>query len=249
MQGERAKDTKSSYDAVKETPRKEDNTPKNRRNQHLNSHDQESVDGETNVGGSSVESDQTKLDPALKARTGKDVNGICDMLDNLQLGQFKESFILNQIDGELLADISEKELVSDLGMTLFQARKLCLYKRGWKPDEERSDYHEKIENEDHVPQTSEEETDKPVDTWIVGEVCKRMMSIMLSSFADFCKENQVNGSLLKGILDHDVIDSIRTDHNVMLSGIEEKKLIRYVTKGWRPESTIGLEQGKKIWTV
>ena len=224
-----------SSTVVNEEPKKKDDVA-HRIKQSLNSHDQISDDGETSVDiEATINGDQMSIDLVLKKLAGEDMDGICNILDKLQLGEFKENFISNQIDGELLIDIKDEDLVSDLEMTLFQARKLSLYMRGWKPDEERSDYHEQIQNEGHVPQTSEEETDKPVEAWLVEEVCKRMLSIKLSSFADFCKENQVNGSLLKGILDHDVIDSIRTDHNIKFSRIEERKLINYVTKGWRPK--------------
>ena len=234
--------TRHNSAAAKEAPRNEDDVI-DRTNQCRSYQGQTSVDGKMGVEAKSIEtttnSDQTGIDLAFQELTNKDVDGICDMLDKLQLGKFKESFISNQIDGELLIEVSEKDLVSDLGMTLFQARKINQYMRGWRPDEERSDYHEQIENEDRVPQTSEEDTDKPVETWLVEDVCKRMLSIKLNSFADFCKENQVNGSLLKIILDNDVIDSVRTDHNVSLSGIEEKKLVKYVSKGWRPKSIKG----------
>ena len=229
--------TQLSFAAPKEAPRVEGDVIQRYYRSSTNSFEQESVDGEASV--APTNTDQTKSDNVLKKLDDEDVDGICNILDKLQLGEFKENFSLNQIDGELLIDIKDEDLVSDLGMTLFQARKLSLYMRGWKPDEERSDYNVETKSNQYVSQTSQEETVRPIETWLVEEVCKRMLSIKLSSFADFCKENQVNGSLLKGILDHDVIDSIRTDHNIKFSHIEERKLINYVTKGWRPKSVIG----------
>ena len=130
-------------------------------------------------------------------------------------------------------DIEENDLVTDLGMTLFQAKKLCLYVRGWRPDEERSSCDEEIEMQEYVAQESE--SGEKTDAWAVNDVYKRMESIKLNSFAEFCKENQVNGSLLAKILDENVLDSVRTDHQVSLSNIQQRKLIKYVEKGWRPK--------------
>jgi len=164
---------------------------------------------------------------------GKDVEDICDILDSLRLGDFKDDIESNQIDGELLMDIEENDLVSDLSMTLFQAKKLCLYVRGWRPDDERSSGDEKIETQECTAQESE--SDEKADAWAVSDVCRRMESIKLNSFATFCRENQVNGSLLANILDESVLDSVRTDHKVSLSKIQQRKLINYVEKGWRPK--------------
>lgn len=188
---------------------------------------------------SGAEAAEAQDDLVTKELIGKDVYGICDILDKLQLGDYRGAFIDQQIDGELLNDIPEGELVSDINMTLFEAKKLCLYMRGWKPDDERTDYNEFTNERGDV---SLQESDKAksndgVDTWFVSDVSRRMRSIKLDSFADFCEGNQVNGSLLAKMLDNDVLESVRKDHHVSLLKIEQRKLFNYVRTGWRPKST------------
>ena len=187
---------------------------------------------ETNIHNSSektiVEDDQDNTNEISKELFAKDVAGICDVLEKLQLGEFKDAFIDMQIDGELLGDITEQDLVSDFSMTMFQAKKLCVYMEGWRPDEECEPLNEYIE--------SEAARGSDAAKWRVSDVCERMKEIRLPGFADFCSENQVNGSLLKLILGKDVLDSVRNDHHVSLSNIEAKKLIKCVTARWRPNS-------------
>eukprot|EP00795_Rhopilema_esculentum_P007599 gene7599-13406_t len=159
----------------------------------------------------------------------KSVIGICEILEKLCLAEFKELFIDTQIDGELLGDINEADLVSDVEMSLFQARKLYLYIRGWQLDEEVMSF-----NADESQSDGEMAHEDP-EKWTVKDVFERMKSLKLSSFAEFCSEQQVNGTLLTKILDEEMLESVRKDHGVSLRRIEEKKLNNYVLKGWRPK--------------
>ena len=147
------------------------------------------------------------------------VIGICEILEKLQLAEFKELFIDTQIDGELLGDINEADLVSDVEMSLFQARKLYLYIRGWQLDEEVMSF-----NADESQSDGGMAQENP-EKWTVKDVFERMKSLKLNSFAEFCSEQQVNGTLLTKILDEELLESVRKDHGVSLKRIEEKRLI------------------------
>ena len=153
---------------------------------------------------------------------GKDEKGICRILNLLQMSEFAKGLQDHQINGELLKEIEERDLVDDLGMTLFQARKLLLYIRGWRTDDEAA-----------TRVTAEAQG---MEHWTTGYVNEHLQLIKLSSFAKFCWENQVNGSLLRKIVDENMLQSIRESYEVKMTRIEEKKLRNFVINGWRPTS-------------
>ena len=168
----------------------------------------------------------------------KNVEELASILDKLQLESFSEAFKEMQIDGQLIESIEESELVSDLEMSLFQARKLMLYIRGWKPDCESlsmatDNKGSQIDNKRN--QNDNTGNQEAPESWKEAEVCKRMKTINLNSFAEFCAENQVNGELLEKIIDKKSLASIKDEHKVTLSRIEERKLFNYVMNGWRPK--------------
>lgn len=45
-------------------------------------------------------------------------------LGTLSLGHLAERFQINAVDGEFLSELSEEELVTELGMTKLQAKKV-----------------------------------------------------------------------------------------------------------------------------
>ena len=168
----------------------------------------------------------------------KNVEEIASILDKLQLGSFSGAFKEMQIDGQLLESIEESELVSDIEMSLFQARKLMLYMRGWKPDCESLSLTTDSkggQNDNTGNQNDNTGNQEAPESWKEAEVCKRMKTINLNSFAEFCAENQVNGELLEKIIDKESLASIKDGHKVKLSRIEERKLFNYVMNGWRPK--------------
>ena len=183
------------------------------------------------VGEAIGETNEDRECSILRELANKDVDGICEILKQLQMEDYVDDFIDNQIDGELLIDIKEDDLQVDINMTLFEARKICTYRTGWRPDECSNDLTPSLSGGDGKQDAGG--VDVPAESWRVGQVCDRMKTIRLHSFAEFCKKNQVNGSLLEKLLDRDVLNSIRKDYNISLSNIEETKLKNYVIKGWR----------------
>ena len=55
---------------------------------------------------------------------GWSVQDVCEYLQDLELGHVTEVFRQNAVDGALLMDLSEADLVSELGLTRLQARKI-----------------------------------------------------------------------------------------------------------------------------
>ena len=146
--------------------------------------------------------------------------GVFLILEKLQLSEFGNIFQENQINGQLLTDISADDFVSDLGLSHFQAQKLMVYVRGWRP------FETGVTGEDDIEYCS------------VNDVFIMMGSINLNNFASFCAGNQVDGILLREILQAETLQCLRDVHGVKLSKFEEKKLIRFVKGGWRPDHSI-----------
>ena len=145
--------------------------------------------------------------------------GVCQILDDLKLSQFKEIFQSEQINGSLLDTLND-ETLTDLGLDKFQATKLVAYVRGWRPDENKA--------------TGK---DEPI-FWTVNDVMVNMDLINLKALAVFCYENQVDGKLLEIMIDEGVLECLRTDYDIKLRKLEETKLIKFVKKGWRPDSSL-----------
>ena len=53
-----------------------------------------------------------------------DVNSVLCYIKSLGLGHVEHSFLINGIDGAMLIDLSEEELVQELGLTKIQAKKI-----------------------------------------------------------------------------------------------------------------------------
>ena len=54
------------------------------------------------------------------------VQDVCEYLQELELGHVTEMFRQNAVDGAMLMDLSEADLVSELGLARLQARKINL---------------------------------------------------------------------------------------------------------------------------
>ena len=190
--------------------------------------DSGSIDGESKNGDDSlreVSSASEQINDGLSEEDAP-LFDLHAALYKLKLESFHTKFEKNQIDMELLVELAEDDLVTDLGMTMFQARKLLLYvKEGWSPDE------------DGVLRPKDEATEisRPPTAWSEKFVFQNIMNIKLCSFAEFCKENQVNGKLLTRIIDHEMLQCLRDSYSVEVSKIEEKKLSKFVFGGWRPK--------------
>eukprot|EP00112_Aurelia_sp_Birch-Aquarium-sp1_P006757 Seg1739.7 transcript_id=Seg1739.7/GoldUCD/mRNA.D3Y31 product="hypothetical protein" protein_id=Seg1739.7/GoldUCD/D3Y31 len=162
--------------------------------------------------------------------TGKE--SISDVLQVIALNKYEVEMTTNQVDLNLLLDLAEEDLMSEIGMTRFEARKLLLFVQNrWRPDG------------CAVTGTvvgAKEEAGQVVEAekWTCEVVSVKMAEeIKLTDFARFCIENQINGKLLINILDKNMLQSIREDYGVSLSKIAEAKLNGFVFKGWRPTSS------------
>lgn len=62
--------------------------------------------------------------PGAKRSKGWSVEDVCSYLERLELDHLTDKFRVNGVDGEFLADLSEQDLVQELGLTKLQARKV-----------------------------------------------------------------------------------------------------------------------------
>ena len=151
-------------------------------------------------------------------------DGVCRILELLNFHDYKDVFIQNQVNGELLLELEVDDLVNDLKLSLFQAKKIAKYIKGWRP-----------ETEDHqITETSRRNSLNPRD-WSENDVLLHMTTINMSEFGNFCIRNQVNGDLLMDILDKETLNSLKDDHKLKITNLESKKLLNFVVKGWRPD--------------
>lgn len=153
-------------------------------------------------------------------------DGVCKILEILHLCDFKEKIRTNQINGELLLDLEEEELINELKFSLFQAKKITKYIKGWRPEPENLAPNEQSRRNSLNPRD-----------WSLNDVLVHLSTINLPDLGRFCKTNQVNGDLLLDILDNESLQSLRNDHDVKISSIDAKKLKNFVIKGWRPDSS------------
>ena len=165
-----------------------------------------------------------KVGDAVEVAKDAETGELHTILEAMNLGAYEEKLSLSQVDVVLLADLEEDDLVKDIEMKKFEARKLLMYvKEGWRPDlQAKEDFNIDKGNEDP-------------EKWSNFEVEMKMRDgIKLQDFAKFCLENQVDGKLLLKILEKDMIQSIRDDFGIRMTKIEETKLNKFLLQGWRP---------------
>ena len=141
-----------------------------------------------------------------------------NMLDEIQLSDFKEIFKDEQINGALLEGL-DIETLNDLGLNQFQAVKLLDYVKGWRPNED-------CGGDSNDP-----------DSWTTEDVFKRLDEINLKLMAVFCAQNQVDGKLLQSLIDSQSLECLTQIYSVGLNKFNTNKLIRYVKQGWRPDTS------------
>ena len=207
----------------------------NNNNKNNNDYDAESLSCYSNLNNTDSKGEQNDImvSPLIGSQVAsieeiKTLNedGVCSILDTLHLSDFKEKFRNNQINGELLIDIEENELVNELKFSLFQAKKMTKYIKGWRPEPENLAPNEQSRRNSLNPRD-----------WSLNDVLVHLSTINLPDLGRFCKSNQVNGDLLLDILDKDSLQCLRNDHDVKISSIDAKKLKNFVIKGWRPDSS------------
>ena len=148
-----------------------------------------------------------------------DEDGVGEILDEIQLSEFRDIFKKEQVNGALLISLDIKTLVS-LGMNTFQSVKVVDYVQ------------RRSENEAEASDANE------CARWSTRDVFDRMNDINLKSFAEFCVNNQVDGKLLRSIIDNNVFDCIRSDYSVALNHLHQMKVERYLKQGWRPDASL-----------
>ena len=143
-----------------------------------------------------------------------------DLLKRLNLVRYVPIFSSELINGDLLLDLEEKTLINDLGMTQFDARKLFKYVHGWRPI---------------MSYTDESDVNSDKESWSLSTVFNELWKIKLPMFARFCKESHVDGALLVDIVQGNIVESLESEHNLKMSGIELSRLRAFVLKKWRPD--------------
>ena len=143
-------------------------------------------------------------------------------LSDLQLGHHADKFNESQIDGSLLFDLDEAVL-RDLGLSQFEARKLRKFVFGWRPDSMRDCfYKEKYDKESKNP-----------CNWSADMVAEMIdLELGIPDFGKFCRDNQVNGDLLRDVVvDEELLSFLLTGKVSKLNAV---KLKNFVLDGWRP---------------
>ena len=159
-----------------------------------------------------------------------DEDGVGKILDEIQLSDFKDIFKGEQINGALLAGLDIETLIS-LGLNTFEAIKVVTYVQGWRPNEDDA-------NEANANEANATEANVPAVLWSTKDVFVRMQEINLKSLAEFCIKNQVDGKLLESVIDNEGFECLKTDYSVQINKLHERKIIKYVKQGWRPDSTL-----------
>jgi len=143
-------------------------------------------------------------------------------LSDLQLGHHADKFNESQIDGSLLFDLDEAVL-RDLGLSQFEARKLRKFVFGWRPDSMRDCFYE---------EKYDKESKNPCN-WSADMVAEMIdLELGIPDFGKFCRDNQVNGDLLRDVVvDEELLSFLLTGKVSKLNAV---KLKNFVLDGWRP---------------
>ena len=149
-----------------------------------------SSQNEAEFSSSPLESRQLKSMSEVRSLTE---DGVAKVLSSLKMIEYIDIFKENQINGELLITLDVADFITELKLSIFQAKKLIKYIRGWRPSA--------VDTESD--KTSRRNSLNPRD-WTEDDVMIHMNSINLQDFALFCKHNQGNGELLLDILDTDM---------------------------------------------
>ena len=170
------------------------------------------------------ETDLQKQKSILEIRSLNE-EGVAKILSLLKMSEHIESFRENQINGELLITLDVTDFISELKLSIFQAKKLSKYIQGWRPGVKDMSMDSPSRRDSLNPRH-----------WSEDDVSVHLKSINLPDFACFCKHNQIDGKLLLDIIDNDTLQSLAIEHHIKISNLEAKKLVNFVVKGWRPDS-------------
>ena len=140
------------------------------------------------------------------------IEQVGQVLNTLKLSKYKDSFKKQLINGQLLFNLSE-EAFREMKLTHFEARKLYKYVHGWRVNTKNCG-------------SSLQET--PINYWSVKDVISVMEKINLKKLKVFIKENDVDGCLLKDIIDNGILKTLEKDYGIHLILVEQERLQGYL---------------------
>ena len=132
------------------------------------------------------------------------------LLQKLNLSKHEGIFKDHLVTGALLIDLTEYTFV-EMGTTKFEARKLYKYIRGWRPKESL--------------RPSFDNNNVDLESCSVHDIFIMLQRIKLPNLATFCKENQVDGYLIRDLVESRYIPkSLSEEYGITLMDIEFKRL-------------------------
>ena len=132
------------------------------------------------------------------------------LLQKLNLSRHEGIFKDHLVTGALLIDLTEYTFV-EMGTTKFEARKLYKYIRGWRPKESL--------------RPSFDNNNVDLGSCSVHDISIMLQRIKLPNLATFCKENQVDGYLLRDLVESRYIPKgLSEEYGITLMDIEFKRL-------------------------
>ena len=145
----------------------------------------------------------------------------CDMLKVNLMQHHVAFFQQHRVDGAKLENMTERDFV-EMNMTRFEAKKFSSYLNGWRPTEGRAT--------DHATWLS-----KLAKDWTCRDVIQYLQHINMISLQRFTQRHSVDGFLLKQILnDSDVMESLVTQHSLVLKQTDISRLRNYVLEDEKP---------------
>ena len=149
--------------------------------------------------------------PCLKTETSKSilkklsVTEVIDILTLNQLEHRKDIFIANDIDGNLLVDLKEPELI-DLKLTKFEVKKLCAFINGWRPNREGSTKKKNTSNLN------------------VTDLFDLLVKSKFDTLAQFLFQQNIDGDLFTKMVKDDTFIGLEQEHNISLKSFHIIKL-------------------------
>ena len=152
---------------------------------------------------------------------GMSTEEACDMLKVNLMQHHVAFFKQHRVDGTKLENMSERDLV-EMNMTRFEAKKFSSYLNGWRPSEGNPS--------DHATWLS-----KLAKDWSCRDVTQYLQHINMISLQRFTQRHSVDGFLLKQILnDSDVMESLVSQHSLVLKQTDISRLRNYVLEDEKP---------------
>ena len=145
----------------------------------------------------------------------------CDMLKVNLMQHHLALFQQHKVDGTQLENMTERDFV-EMNMTRFEAKKLACFLDGWRPNEGRAN--------DQATWLS-----KLAKDWTCHDVTKYLQHINMISLQRFTQRHSVDGFLLKQVLgDSDVMESLVSQHSLVLKQSDISRLRNYVLEDEKP---------------